>query len=195
MRIGLTGGIASGKSTVTAILRESGVGVVDADEISRSLTAQGGRALSAIKKEFGLSYFDDQDRLDRRALGELIFSDEQARGKLNGIIHPMVQEEMLLQAESLESSGHNLVVLDIPLLFESGMEALCEQVWLVAASEKTQIQRLMQRDGMTDAQAKARIDSQMPLAQKVKRSDVVIENEGSLQALRAQIDDLLAKYT
>ena len=176
--IGLTGGIACGKSNLTAALRAAGAPVIDADEISRALTAKGGRALPALRAAFGDKVFSG-DALDRRALAQLIYSDQDARGTLDSIMHPLIFEEMLKEMETAKASGAPVVFLDVPLLFETGADKWCDEVWCAYVPKAEQAARLMDRDGLTRAQALARIAGQMSAFQKKKRSDRVIDTRSS----------------
>ena len=172
--IGLTGGISTGKSNLSSALKKAGAKIIDADEISRSLTAPGGEALPLIRKEFGDQVFDGEN-LDRRALGEMVFGHEENRKKLNAIVHPMVFAKM--RAEIAASDGP--VIMDVPLLFECGMDAWCDEIWCAYVPQKIQAKRLMERDRLTYRQAMNRIHSQMPTLEKARRADRVIRTAGS----------------
>lgn len=190
MKIGLTGSIACGKSTVSSFLRESGYTVVDADAISHALTAPGGDALPAIREAFG-SFVFSGDVLDRRALGSVVFADPKKRARLNAILHPMILERIYAQLDAYDSEG-TLVFADVPLLYECGMENRFDRVWVVAAQEETQLGRLMTRDNLTKEEALARIRSQMPLEEKCRRADAVIHTDGPIPATQRQVRRLLA---
>ena len=172
--IGLTGGIACGKSNISRTLMENGVPVVDADRISREMTAPGGPALPQIRAAFGDGVFDG-DTLNRRALSDLIFSAPEAREKLNGILHPMIFAEMRRQMDAVDGA----VVLDVPLLFETGMEDWCDEIWCAYVPQKKQIKRLRKREGLTVRAALLRIHSQMPTMEKRRRAHRVIRTEGT----------------
>lgn len=172
--IGLTGGIACGKSNISRALKEAGVPVIDADEISRNVTAKGGIALPAIRKAFGDQVFDGEE-LNRRALSDIVFADPQAREALNGIIHPMVLSEIHRQME--ETDGP--VVMDVPLLFEVGMDSWCQEIWCAYVPQKEQVRRVRKRGKITYAEALRRIHSQMPVMEKRKRADHVIRTTGT----------------
>lgn len=190
--IALTGGIASGKSTVAAYLRdEKGAALISADEVARGLQQIGCAGHQAIQQTFGEAVFLPDGNLDRRALGTLIFSDAAARAKLDAIMHPLVYQAMDAQVQALKAAGRDLIVLEIPLLFETAMQHRYDEVWLVAASAKVQLARLMQRDDLDEAQARARIAAQMPLEQKAALSQAVILTDEGEAALRAQVDALL----
>ncbi len=186
-RIGITGGIACGKSTAVAYLRSAGAAVTDADAISRNLTAEGGAALEAVRDAFGPSYFDDLGRLDRRRLGALVFGDAAARKRLEAILHPMVREEMERRLSAFEAQGYAVAFLDIPLLYESGMQNMCDAVWVITAPAPVQLARLMRRDGLSREEALARIASQMPLSEKAALADEVIGNAGDPKRLEERV--------
>jgi len=173
--IGLTGGIACGKTNLSNALRSHGVTVIDADEISRALTREGGEALSAIRAAFGDGVFQG-GALDRRALGRAVFGNEANMQRLNGILHPMIFARIREQIADAEEEN---VVLDVPLLYETGLDAWCDEVWCAYATQKEQLQRLMKRDGLTRAEAMRRIRSQMPAREKARRAKQVIRTDGS----------------
>lgn len=189
--IGLTGSIACGKSTASARLRELGAIIIDADAISRALTQDGGRALPAVRERFGDGVFNGES-LNRRALGAIVFSDAQAKADLEKILHPLIFEDMRAQMNAARKSGAKIAVLDVPLLFESGMDVLCDEVFCVWTDEETQLARLMERDHLSEADALARIRSQMPQDMKLEKSDVHIDTSGSIEETRARIDALYA---
>ena len=191
MKIGLTGSIACGKSTVSAYLASLGCTIVDADAISRALTADGGAALPAVRQAFGDSVFRGKS-LDRRALGRLVFSDSQKRDELNAILHPLILREIARQLDTLDVP-EKLVIGDIPLLYECGMQTLFDAVWVVSVPRETQIERLALRDGLDRTQAEQRIDAQMPLSQKEKLADAVIHTDGTIEQTQRQIDALLRR--
>lgn len=188
--IGLTGGIACGKTTLSHALRALGARVLDADAFSREATAERGEALPAIRARFGPAVFDAQGGLNRAALGGIVFSDPQARRDLEGIVHPVVNRRILSELERLRRDGTPLAVLDVPLLFEAGMEGLADEIWVAYLPEDLQIHRLMARDGVSREQALRRIRSQMPLSEKLRRADVIIPTTGcraqSAERVRAQ---------
>jgi dephospho-CoA kinase len=189
--IGLTGGIASGKSTVARMLEEQGAKIIDADQIAREVVEPGQPALAEIAARFpGVV---KGGALDRKALGERIFNHEAERKALNAIVHPRVQGRVLELSQQYAEAGVPLVFYDVPLLFENGLEKTMEASVLVAAPPEVQLSRLMSRDGYDEAQAKARIAAQMSLDEKRKRATYVIENGGSLSTTRAQVDALWKK--
>ena len=172
--IGLTGGIACGKSNISRSLKAAGVPVIDADEISRNLTVSNGPALPAIRETFGDGVFDG-DELNRRALSDIVFADPAAREKLNAIIHPMVLSEIHRQMD--ETDGP--VVMDVPLLYEVGMNTWCDEIWCAYAPQKEQVRRVRKRGQITWAEALRRIHSQMPVMEKRRRADHVIRTTGT----------------
>ncbi len=176
--IGLTGGIACGKSNISDRLSSLGVPVIDADRISRALTAPGGAALPGIREAFGEVFFPG-GVLDRRALGALVFSDPEALDRLNGLTHPLILDEIRRRLDALNAAGEPVCVLEAPLLFEAGLDRLCDTVWCAWIPEELQIQRLTERDGLTQKEAAQRIASQMPAAEKKRRSGLVIDTSGS----------------
>lgn len=190
MKIGLTGSIACGKSTVSDYLGRLGYFVADADAISHALTAPGGLALPALRAAFGDGVFDG-DALNRRALGALVFSDSEKRAQLNAILHPMIIAQMNDEL-SAHDAPDTLVFGDVPLLYECGMEAMFGRVWVVSTSAEIQLERLMIRDHLSREEALARIQAQMPLEEKRRRADAVIDSSGTLSETRRQIDRLIA---
>ena len=190
LRIGLTGGIASGKSTVSNCLRQLGATVVDADLLAKEVVAPGTPGLRAVLEAFGPDMADADGRLRRHALGALVFSDASARARLNAIVHPLVRVRLEEEAARAQARGEKAAVLDVPLLFESGMESMVDEVWVVAVPPAVQVARLRARNGYGETEAQARLDSQMPLEEKLKRAHVVIWNDGPWEATRAYVRDL-----
>lgn len=188
--LGLTGGAGCGKTTAAAHLSSLGARVVDADAISRQITAPGGAALPAIREAFGGEVFGEDGALNRRALGDIVFADERRRRALEAIIHPAVQREMLRQVDQAALEGVRVAVLDVPLLYETGMDALCDEVWVMAVDAETQALRLMSRDRLTRAQADARIASQMPLEDKIARAAQVVKTHKQPQDVKRELDQL-----
>lgn len=195
--VGLTGGIASGKTTAADHLRALGAHVVDADEISRALTADSraparyanlaGAALPALRERFGGRVFDASGALNRAALGALVFSDAGARADLEALLHPMVIGHTLGALSELAARRARAAVLSAPLLIEAGMRPLCDELWLMSVPLDEQQARVMLRDALDREQARARIDSQMPLAEKMRFADVIIDSSGPVEATRAAL--------
>lgn len=189
--IGLTGGIACGKSTVAEYLEKQGVFVIDADAISHEVTAPGGEALAPIAEAFGQGVFLPDGQLNRRALGELVFSDAGLRRTLEGIIHPLVQRRIVQAIREAGQKGEKAAVLNVPLLFETGMDALCDECWVVSLDRETQIKRLMARDALSASEAEKRIESQMSQDDKLRRANVVIKTGRPIELTHAELNGLL----
>lgn len=194
MIIGLTGSIATGKSTVSRMLKEKGYPIVDADEISRQVVEPGSIVLEKIADAFGKEVIDQNGGLNREKLGSLIFNDQLKREKLNAIMHPAVRQEMIRQKESWLEKGFNTVIMDIPLLFESKLQSYVEKIIVVSATPSIQRDRLMARNNLTGEEADARINSQLPISEKEKGADAVINNNDSLEETERQLDEILAKW-
>lgn len=187
--VGLTGGIATGKSTVTKMLRDLGATVIDADEVAREVVEPGQPALAEIAARFP-GVVGPDGRLDRAALGERIFGDDAARRTLNAIVHPRVQERFLELTAQAAAQGTELVVYDAALLIENRLHEALGGVILVVAPPEVQLRRLMERNGLDEAAARARIASQLPLEDKRAHATWVIDNGGPLEATRAQVQAL-----
>lgn len=188
--LGITGGIASGKSSAAEYLQSLGAHMIDADAHSHALTANpDGAALPEIRSAFGDEVFAPDGSLDRRALGEIVFADAGKRRTLESILHPMIQREMIREMQSAEA---RVIVLNIPLLFETAMDALCDEVWVMALEQDAQALRLMNRNRITRQQAEARIAAQMPLAEKSARANRVIQTGRPMQDTRKELQALYA---
>jgi dephospho-CoA kinase len=187
--IGLTGGIGCGKSEAAACLRSLGAVHVDADAISRALTAPGGAALSAVREQFGDGVFNEDGTLNRAALGQIVFASEAHRRMLEGIIHPLVQSQTWEQIEQAGAADEKIVILDVPLLFETGMDVLCDETWVVYAEAETQLERVMQR-GLTREEAQARIDSQMSSDERRERATRIIDTDRPIEKTQAELMNL-----
>lgn len=194
MIIGLTGSIATGKSTVAKRLHELGLPIVDADQVARQVVEPGSDTLVAIHQAFGDDALLADGNMNREAIGKLIFHDAAKRDELNQIIHPAIRQEMLRQRDEWIEKGYPIVVMDIPLLFESKLQHFVERIVVVATDEQLQLERLMERNGLTEVEAKARIASQIPIAQKIAEADDVLLNNGSVEQLYRQVDDLVATW-
>ncbi|MED2796304.1 dephospho-CoA kinase [Bacillus thuringiensis] len=192
--IGLTGGIASGKSTVSQMFRELSIPVIDADIIAREVVERGKPAYNKIVEVFGMEVLQKDGELDRPKLGSVVFYNEEKRLQLNKIVHPAVREEMNRQKEMYIKESMQAIVLDIPLLFESKLTSLVDRVLVVAVTPDTQLERLMKRNGFSEEEATARIQSQMPLAEKVKNADEVINNDGTIMGTKTQLQVILKKW-
>jgi dephospho-CoA kinase len=186
---GLTGGIATGKSTVSRLLGEAGIPIIDADVLARQVVAPGTPTLQAVLARFPEARARD-GTLDRAALGQRIFSDEKARAELNALVHPGVWEGLRREARALEAQGHRLAIYDAALLIETGSWKDMDGVIVVAAPAQVQVQRLQARNGLSEAQARARVASQLPLAEKLAFAQYVIDNGGALEQTRLQVEAL-----
>ena len=198
--IGLTGGIGSGKSTVAALLRELGATLIDADLIVHQLQAPGQPILAEISAAFGSEIIDAEGALDRKALGNIVFNDKQARGRLGQIIQPRVGLEMLRQVTAAREARAPMAVADIPLLFEGRREGRdtagalgVEGVILAWVPVEVQIERTMARDSCTREEALARIDAQLPIDEKRELADHLIDNSGTPEETARQVQELYAE--
>lgn len=194
MIIGLTGSIASGKSTVSKMLRERGFPIVDADLVARFVVEPGQPALEKIRQEFGDGVILEDGTMDRAAVGERIFNDPSERKKLNDIVHPAIRQEMLRQRDRHFENGARTVVMDIPLLFESRLQHYADKILVVSVSEETQLKRMMERDGFTEKEARARISSQLPISEKERGADAVIYNNGTIEESEKQLEQILDSW-
>jgi dephospho-CoA kinase len=188
--IGLTGGIASGKSTVAGLLAAKGAWIVDADQLARRVVGPGSPALSEIARSFGPEVIAADGALDRARLGELVFADESARERLNSIVHPGVLELSQDEIREAQSAGAGLVVYDVPLLFETERQGEFDGTLVAWVEPQTQLLRLRLRSDLSEADAQARIASQMPLERKRDLADWVIDNSGSLEETRDLVEAL-----
>ncbi|MCL2777992.1 MAG: dephospho-CoA kinase [Polyangiaceae bacterium] len=188
---GLTGGIASGKSTVAAHLVARGVPVIDADKLAREVVAKGTSGLVEIVRTFGQHVLASDGTLDRKKLAHAVFGDDAKRAALNAIVHPRIAARSFECAQELSESGHPLACYEAALLVENGRADTLRPLVVVCATESVQIARACSRDGATVEDIMARIRAQLPLAEKVKVADFVIDNNGSLDLLKARTDDVL----
>ncbi|WNC16256.1 dephospho-CoA kinase [Brevibacillus brevis] len=193
MILGLTGGIATGKSTVTGMLRERGIPVIDADQIAREVVEPGKPAYEAIVRHFGRDILLEDGEINRKKLGEIVFSDEAERQKLNAIVHPEVRRVMREEAEAAEANGADIVFMDIPLLFESKLQYMVEKIVLVYAPADMQLARMMERDELEEEQAHKRLKAQFPIDQKKKDADFLIDNSTTREETERQVEKLLAE--
>jgi dephospho-CoA kinase len=192
--IGITGGIASEKSSVSLYLQELGFTIIDADLASRAVVEPGEEAYHQIVKAFGEDILLTDGNIDRVKLGSIIFHDQEKRLLLNSIVHPAVRSWMLLKTEAALSSGEETVFMDIPLLFESKLTFMVDKTLLVYVDEEVQLQRLMNRNGLSETDALARINSQMPLADKKALADAVIDNNGDINETKRQVKSILSEW-
>lgn len=192
--IGLTGGIATGKSTVSKIFLENHIPVIDADIEARLVVEKGSEAYHLIIEEFGESILQPDGQLNRQQLGAIIFSDDKKRQRLNEITHPRIRQQMLEKKNQAIINKERLVVLDIPLLFEGKLQELVDKVVVVSTAAPIQLERLMERNGFSKEEALQRINAQMPLEEKEQLADVVIYNNGTIDELRASVENLIQKW-
>ncbi|UMZ72564.1 dephospho-CoA kinase [Natranaerofaba carboxydovora] len=189
MLIGLTGGIASGKSLVATILSELGAKIIDADLIAKQFTSPGSTILFEIWEEFGDEVMTPDKTLDREKLGNIVFSSPEKKKKLESILHPYIITEIKRKAnEFKETDPNTIVVVDVPLLFEVGLDSLFDYVWVVWVDEETQLERLKMRDNLEEKGALDRIRAQMDLDEKAKKADIVINNTGCHDETRKQVE-------
>lgn len=191
--IGLTGGIGTGKSTVSAYLAQKGCKIIDADLISHQMTEAGSPCLAEIKAAFGEEVFLRDGNLDRKKVGRLVFADATKKKTLEQIITRRVIEKTLRILQDCRAQQEDLVVLDAPLLFECGMQRYTDETWLVVCRTETRLRRIAARDGLAEEDIQKRIANQMSTEQKEKLADYIIDNSRDLAWLYAQIDTLLAK--
>ncbi len=190
LKVGLTGGIACGKSMVATMLADRGALLIDADQLAREAVAPGEAAWQEIMDWLGDAYFLSDNTLDRQRIGFLVFESSAAREKLNAIVHPRVIALFQQYSDALRQKGEEVVqVWDVPLLLEVGMDRYVDLILVVAAREAVQVERLRQRDNLSEAEALQRIRSQMPVADKIRAADCVIYNNGTKDELRSQVED------
>ncbi|GKV66874.1 MULTISPECIES: dephospho-CoA kinase [unclassified Sporosarcina] len=194
MIIGLTGSIASGKSTVANMLREKGYPIVDADVIARKVVEPGSRLLDEIQSVFGKEVIREDGSLNREKLGNVVFVDENKRRRLNELMHPAIRGEMVRQKEQYIEQGFSTVIMDIPLLFESKLHSYVEKILVVSVRKELQKQRLMARNKLSDEEADARIASQLDLETKEQGADAVIHNNGTIEETEQQLNRILASW-
>lgn len=192
--IGLTGSIASGKSTIANRIATYGIKIVDADKIARDVVKIGEPAYEKVVETFGHSILHSDQSIHRAKLGEIIFNDKNQRQALNAIVHPAVRKEMLHQRDLAVKSGEKAVVLDIPLLFESKLTHFVEQILVVSVEPTIQMERLMQRNTLTREEAESRIASQIPVQEKEALADAVISNNGTKEDSYEQLEAILKEW-
>lgn len=194
LTIGLTGGIATGKSTVSSMIANFDIPIIDADKIAREVVEPGRTAYKEIIQKFGSDILKKDKTLNREKLGEIIFSHKEKRKQLNNIVHPAVRKEMLKQRDYFVSLGIKSVVLDIPLLFESNLMNYVEKTIVVYIPEQLQLKRLMTRDNLTKSEAFKRIRSQIPTSDKIKLADAVIDNSQTKEKTLEQLVNILNNW-
>ncbi len=190
--IGLTGGIGSGKSTVSAYLKSKGCRIIDADALARQMTEKGSPALKTLKTTFGDKYFNEDGSLRRKALGVFVFAHPEGKKRLEGIVTKAVIDKSVAILEEWKKENYEgIAILDAPLLFECGMQKYMDETWLVKADGETVIRRVMNRDSLSCDEIEGRIHAQMPLSEKEKLADRIIDNSRDLEYLYGQVDKLL----
>lgn len=192
LKVALTGGIASGKSTVAALFRQAGIPVIDSDAIARRLTAVGQPGWQALRQHFGPEFFLPDGTLDRAALARLVFRQPQARDQLQRRLHPLIAEAVQKELAELAAAGTKIVVVEVPLLYELGLEKNYDRVIVVQVAEDQQRQRLAERDQRSAAEINDILAAQLPLANKAARADFVVDNSGSLADTAAQVEKICA---
>lgn len=192
--IGLTGGIGSGKSTVSKYLKVKGLPVVDADQLARDIVEPGRQANLEIKDCFGMGVMNADGSINRKKLGKLVFSDKKLLAKLNEITHKEIIAAIKCSLAQCEQKGVKVVFIDAPLLFELGLDSLVEETWVIDAPDHLRIKRLLERDATSEEEIQSVISSQMPQSLKKEKATVVIDNSMGVEELREQIDQLIMKY-
>src|SRR5690348_10500766 len=192
--IGLTGGVGSGKSTVAEMFRELGATVIDADEAAHAVYAPGTPGFDAVVREFGGEYVRD-GAIDRRRLGALVFNDGAALRRLNAIVHPLVREWMAARTVEAFDSGAEIVLQDVPLLYENDLEGLFSSVVLVYTPADVQLERLVEGRGLPRERAESMIAAQMPIDEKRRRAHHVIDNSGTVEETREQVEEVWAQMS
>lgn len=191
--VGLTGGISSGKSTVSSYLKQLKIPVIDADEVARKVVEPNSQGAIEIRKAFGSDVFEEDGSLNRQKLGALIFSNAENRQKLDDLLQPLIKIMILDEIEENRQQGKNMIVLDLPLLFEKQYEELCEEIIVVYIPRELQLERLMRRNQYTKQEALSRIDSQLSIEEKRKRATVLLDNQGTIQQLYHQVEQWLVE--
>lgn len=194
-KLGLTGGIATGKTTISNYLKTKEIPVLDADEYARKVVEPGTSGLTDIVNTFGKQVLQSDGSLNRKLLGQIIFNDMTARQKLNDITHPRIQQMMTDELQKLAKDKTPLVILDIPLLLENHNIAGADAIMVVTVPESIQLNRLMQRNNLTKEEAQRRIDAQMPLSEKEKLADFIVDNSGTIANTLTQVDKVIQKIT
>ncbi|WP_297584940.1 dephospho-CoA kinase [uncultured Lactobacillus sp.] len=189
--LGLTGGIASGKSTADEFFKKKKIPIIDSDLIAHQIMEIGQNGYKAVIDYFGTDILNKDQTINRRKLGGIVFNDKVKLKKLNELTHPLVHQEIKQQMAQYRANQEKLVVIDVPLLFESGFESLCNGILVISITPELQIERLMKRNDFTKKEAIARINNQMPLSEKEKRATYVVANTGTIDDLEKKLSDLL----
>lgn len=194
LKIGITGGIATGKSSVANYIREKGYPVLDADVVSHEIVEPGSSILSLLESKFGSQIINQDGSLNRQTLGKIVFRDAQKMKQLNEIMHPKINQVLIQKAQMLAKDGYTLVFLEIPLLFETNNAVGVDRTIVVTVELKEQQMRLIERNHLTSLEAQQRIKAQMPLIEKIRMADYVVENKEQDQ-MHAQVDRIISKLT
>lgn len=189
--VGLTGGIASGKSTISKMFLDAHIPVIDTDQIAHALLKKGTRIYDEVVKEFKKGILHTNEEINRKKLGRIVFSNTQKRERLNEIVHPEVLEVIDLEIEQYQESGVKLIVIDVPLLYETNFHEYMDAIIVVYATLEQQLQRLMDRDNIDMEYAEMRVNAQMPLSEKVDRADYVIDNSKSVLKTKKEFNRIL----
>lgn len=177
--IGLTGGIACGKSTVSAYLKQKGVYIIDGDEIAKELSVPEKSIWKAYVEHFGNKILNPDNTLNRRLIGQIVFTNESEKAWMNSTMHPLIKQAIIEKIEKYKQNKVKVVVLDIPLLYEANWDKFADEVWVVKIDEQLQIKRIQNRDNLTKEEAISRIKAQMPVIEKAKRADIVIDSSNT----------------
>ena len=191
--IGLTGGIGSGKSTVSKFLAHLGAVVIDADKVGHEVFKPGTKAWQEVVDAFGQGIISADGTIDRRKLGEIVFSNPGARAKLNQVMHPLIYEQVKSRMEEYGRKGAAIIIVEAPLLLEVGWKSLVDEVWVTSASEATVIKRLKEQKGLPEAQSLARIRAQLTDEERIRQADVVIDTDCALDELKERVEALWRK--
>ncbi len=192
-RIGLTGGVGCGKSTISSYMKTLGLPVIDGDKLAREAVIPGSPSMEKIRRVFGPGLFLPDGSLNREKMARIVFQDKNKIEALNSIIHPYIWQRVWEELLKAQREGKAIAVLDMPLLLEIGWQLRSESIWVVKAPVEQQIQRVIQRNGVTREEALARIRNQMPTINKLNYADVVIDNSGTIEAAQAQVRQALSK--
>ncbi len=187
--IGLTGGIGSGKSTVSQVLADLGAVILDTDKVGHEALKPGSEVRERVIHEFGQGIVTAGGDIDRARLGELVFNDHEARARLNRIMHPFMYNMVKAQLEEYRRKGVSVVVMEAPLLIEAGWTSLVDEIWVTVAPEATVLRRLRERSGLSQKEARARIQAQLPAEERIKHADVVIDTDCSLDELKERVKE------
>ncbi len=190
LTIGLTGGIGTGKSVVANLLVQQGASIIDADRLGHEAYTPHSEAWEAVVAAFGTDILTSEGEIDRRKLGGIVFADETQLERLNGIMHPLMAKMVEDRKAAFDADGVAVTVVEAAVLFEAGWDSLVDEIWTTHASESTVVQRLFERNGLDEAEAKKRINSQMSATERNRRSDVVVDNSGDLTALEQTVNKL-----